>query len=299
VRMRGEEFPYLLYAQFANRQRDAVFLARDGALEDPSPDGTLVEVPYGWGALKTNTAYISVVEAQLVPHVSDNQKAYERFPLRDLYVGLSAGVTGLLGEARFVDRERLFVYGRLGFNYLAGVGGAGLAPFNYTVLALHLGGGVGFPGLFENLIGGNHWYLGADLHLGFGDADRDAATPAVIWMPGVFFELEKRDFFGWRERWVGLDERGDFREDPRPVDYHVRALYARLGVRLDVQNGPETGWVKLDAAVGFRNTLVGPRIPPHPFKETRVVYLSEEYREQILRQREQRQSRIERSRGGS
>src|SRR5512132_1365743 len=30
VGMRGEGFPFLLYAQFVNRQRDAVFLAREG-----------------------------------------------------------------------------------------------------------------------------------------------------------------------------------------------------------------------------------------------------------------------------
>ena len=69
------KFPFLLYAQFANRQRDAVFLARDGLVQDPLPDGSFVNIPYGYGALKTTTAYISLVEGIVVPHVSDNQKA--------------------------------------------------------------------------------------------------------------------------------------------------------------------------------------------------------------------------------
>ena len=51
----------------------------------------------------------------------------------------------------------------------------------------------------------------------------------------------------------------------------------------------------MDAAVGFRYNVVGPRIPEHPFKETRVVYLSEEYRQQILRQRELREQRMKES----
>jgi hypothetical protein len=291
--MRDVKFPFLLYAQFANRQRDAVFLARDGEVQDPLPDGSLVNIPYGYGALKTTTAYISLVEGHVLPHVSDNQKAYQRFPLRDLYLGASLGVTGLLAEVRYVERERLLGYARVGWNYLGLFNSTALAPLNYSALSVHLGAGVEFPGLLENLIGQNHWSVGADLRLGFGDADGDVLTPAVVWMPGAFFELEMRDLFGWGDRWAGFGPQGDYHEDPRPLNYHVRALFARVGVSVDIQNGQDTGsWVTVDAAVGFRYNIAGPRIPEHAFKETRVVYLSEEHRQEILHQRELREQRM-------
>jgi hypothetical protein len=293
VRLRGVDFPFLLYAQFANRQRDAIFLARDGELQDPLPDGSFVNIPYGWGALKTTTAYISVVEGIVVPHVSDNQKNYQRFPLRDIYLGASLGVTGLLAEVRYIERERLVAYARAGWDYLGGVGGTTLAPLNESALSVHLGAGVEFPGLLENLIGQNHWSVGGDLYLGFGNLD--GSPPAVIWLPGAFFELEMRNFFGWDERWVGFGPQGDYHDDPRPQNYHVRALYARVGAYVDIQNGADTGWFKMDAAIGFRYNIAGPRIPEHPFKETRVVYLSEEYRQQVLRQRELRAQRMKES----
>jgi hypothetical protein len=295
VLMRGVSFPFLLYAQFVNRQRDAVFLARDGMAQDPLPDGSLMNIPYGYGALKTTTAYISIVEGIVIPHVSDNQKAYQPFPLRDVYLGASFGVTGLLAEVRYIERERLLGYARAGWNFLGGVGGTAFAPLNYTALSVHLGAGVEFPGLLENLIGQNHWSVGGDIRLGFGDADRLPGTPAVVWMPGAFFELEKRDLFGRGDRWAGFGPQGDYHDDPRPLNYHVRALFARVGVYLDIQNGRDTGWVQVDAAIGFRYNVLGPRIPEHPFKETRVVYLSEEYRQQIFRQREQREQRMGKS----
>jgi hypothetical protein len=301
VRLRSLADPFLLYAQFANRQRDAVFLARDGAIRDPLPDGTFHEIPYGCGALKTNTAYISLVEGLLLPHVSDNQKGYEQFPLQDLYLGASLGVTGLLAELRYVYRERMVGYAQAGVNLLGGVGGPFFAPFNYYALTLRLGGGVQFPGLLQTLIGNNHWSVGADLLLGFGDADRNPATPSVVWVPGVFFELEKRDLFGWGDRWVGLGDRGDFREDPRPQNYHVRALYARIGFYLDFQSlglpaAVTDGFARFDLAVGFRYNVVGPRIPEHRFKETRVVYVSDEYRDQLSEQLRRRELRLERLR---
>ncbi len=295
VLMRGVKYPFLLYAQFASRQRDAVFLARDGKVQDPLPDGSLVNIPYGYGALKTTTAYISVVEGLVLPHVSDNQKAYQRFPLRDLYLGASLGITGLLAEVRYVERERLLGYARAGWDFMGGVGGAALAPLNYSALSVHLGAGVEFPGLLENLIGQNHWSVGADLRLGFGDADHDPGTSAVVWMPGAFFELEMRDLFGWGDRWAGFGPEGDYHDDARPLNYHVRALFARVGVYVDIQNGQNAGWITVDAAVGFRYNIAGPRIPAHPFKETRVVYLSEEYRQQILHQRELREKRMKES----
>lgn len=298
VAMRGVEFPFLLYAQFANRQRDAVFLARDGEIQDPLPDGSLFNIPYGYGALKTMTAYLSVVEGIVIPHVSDNQKDYRQFPLRDVYLGASLGVTGLLAEVRYVEREHFLGYVRAGWDFLGGVGGTALAPLNFSALSVHLGAGVEFPGLLENLLGENHWSVGGDLRLGFGDADGDSSTPAAVWLPGVFFELEKRDLFGWGERWAGFGPQGDYHDDPRPLNYHVRALAARVAVYVDIQNGPSAGWIAVDAALCFRYNVAGPHIPEHPFKETRVVYLSDEYRQQILRQRELREQRMKDSGAG-
>jgi hypothetical protein len=91
--MRGDPEAFLLYAQFANRQRDGVFLARNGTILEPGADGSLQEIPRGQGALKTNEVYISQVEGLFLPHLSDNVKAYRLFPLRDLSSPLSCPAT--------------------------------------------------------------------------------------------------------------------------------------------------------------------------------------------------------------
>ncbi len=293
--MYGVADPFLLYAQFVNTQRDGVFLARGGDIEDPLPDGTLFRVPYGFGALKTSSIAISLVEAILIPHVSDARKEYSLFPLQDLYLGGSLGFTGLLAEARYVHHERVVGYARLGLNPLGGAPWPALAPFTYWGVTVHLGAGAQFADLLHNLLGNNHWTVGGDLLLGLGDADASPSTPGVVWMPGVFFELEKRDLFGWADGWAGLSPRGDSHEDPRPQNYHVRALYARVGLYLDFQNGPATGPVKVDVAAGIRYNVAGPRIPAHRFKETRIRYLSPEYVQQVELQREQRRRRREQS----
>jgi hypothetical protein len=290
VSMRGDLAPFLLYAQFVNRQRDAVLLARSGTIQDPQPDGSLREIPRGQGALKTNEMYISLVEGLVLPHVSDSQKSYRPFPLRDLYLGATLGLTGLLAEARYVHQEKFFGYAGIGVNPSGGVRAPSLAPLPYFNVPLHFGAGVQLPFLSTLLPGDDRWSAGADLLLAFGDADGDPATPAPVWVPGAFVELEKRDLFGWGTRWAGFGKRAEFHEDPRPDNYHVRAFFLRLWLGLDIQNR-QSGWLKLDAAVGFRYNLVGPPIPTHEFKETRVIYLSDEYREQILQQRERRRSR--------
>ena len=199
-------------------------------------------------------------------------------------------------QLRFVHQERLTLHARAGLNFL---GGTSLAPLGYWAATVHLGAGAQFPGFLENLLGRNHWTVGGDLLLGLGDADRNAGTPTVVWMPGAFFELEKRDLFGWGDRWAGFGAQGDYHDDPRPLNYHARALYARVGVYLDLQNWVQAGPVLVDVSVGFRYNLVGPRIPPHRFKQTSLQYMSEEYREQVLLQREQRQKRIEQAGTGS
>jgi len=287
--------PFLLYAQFVNRQRDGVFLARSGTIEDPLPNGEVTVIPYGYGALKTNTSYVSLVEGVLLPHISDNQKEYQRFVIRDLYLGVALGVTGLLAEIQYVHAEHIFGYANVGINFLGGVGGDWLAPLNYYRVPVYLGAGLRYPGLLEPFIGENHWGIGAELLLGVGDADQDQQTSSFVWLPGVFFEIEKRDLFGWSEGWAGFRPRDDYREDPRPFNYHIRSLYLRLALYLNIQDGADTGYVGFDAGLGFRYNLIGPKIPEHEFKETRVVYLNDEYREQIHLQLEKRRQRIEES----
>jgi len=293
VTVKGDDFPYLLYAQFANRQRDGVFLARNGDIRDPLPSGDLHLIPYGSGALKINAVYFSLVEGLIVPHVSDNQKTYEPFPLKDLYVGGSVGVTGLLFETMYVYGERLALYAATGLNTFGWFDAPWLAPINYYIFPLHLGAGVRFGGLMQRLLGANRCCTGAELLLGLGDGDGDDATPSLILIPGVFFEIEKRDLFGWGSGWDGFSERGDYREDPRPDNYHVRALYVRAALYVDLQTGSESGYVELNTAVGLRYNARGPRIPDHELKETRVVYVNDAYEEQIRAQRERRLERMQ------
>jgi hypothetical protein len=288
VYMKGTPAPFLLYAQFANMQRDAVFLARTGSIEDPLPDGSSRLIPYGCGALKTNASYISVVEGLLLPHVSDNRKEYQIFPLQDLYGVASLGLTGITAGLQYVWAEKLLGYAYAGINLLGGSGWEALGPLGWYSVPLHLGAGWRFANLLPALLRPNHWAVGAELFLGLGDADRDPATPAPLWAPGVFFEVETSEPFGWGKRWNGLSEHGDYREDPRPLNYYVRALFLRVALYADLQSGPDTGPLKVNVSTGFRYNLLGPSIPAHRFKQTRVLYLSEEYRQQLELQRQRR-----------
>jgi hypothetical protein len=207
--------PFLLYAQFVNRQRDGVLLARSGAIKDLLPNGETRELPYGHGALKTNTSYVSLTEGLLVPHISDNQKEYERFVIRDLYLAFALGTSGLLAELQYARAEHIFGYANPGVDFLGGVGGSRMAPLNYYRVPLRLGAGLRYPDLLEPVIGENHWGFGAEVLLGFGNADQDPQTPSPVWLPGVFFEIEKRNLFGWGDSWTGFSPRGDYREQIR------------------------------------------------------------------------------------
>lgn len=291
VSMKNESVPYLLYAQFSNVQRDGVFLARRGDIRDPLPTGELQSIPYGFGALKLNTVYVSLLEGMLIPHFSDNQKEYEFFPLQDLCLGTSIGITGLMVELRYVRRETLVGYTSMGLNFLGWFDWDLLAPLNYYVLPLHIGGGLRFPNLPAPFLGPNHWTFGGDMLIGLGDGDGDPLTPSFVWIPGVFFEIELDGLFGWDSRWVGFAEPGPFREDPRPINYHVRALFFRIAGYIDILTGRDSGYIEVNAVFGFRYNVRGPRIPAHRFKGTRVIYLHDDYRDQLIQQREKRQER--------
>ncbi len=299
VTLRDDPYPWLLYAQFVNRQRDAVLLAREEDLHDVLPSGEPVAIPYGSGALKTNALYVSVVEGQLLPHFSDNRKEYEYFPLEDWYLAAAVGFSGLTAGFQYVRSERWVGYGMIGMSLLGAFRAPLFAPFNHYAMPLHLGGGRRFPGLLEHLIGDNHWTVGGDLLLGLGDLDLDPQTPGAVWMPGVFFEVEKSRPAPRRPP-GGASGPVDYREDPRPYNYLLQALYLRLALHLNPRNAAEAGLLKLNLSVGYRTSIAGPRIPARPFKETAVVYIHDDYRRQILQQRERRSERIRRqaARGG-
>lgn len=282
VPIQGERFPPLLYAQFSNRQRDAVYLAREGGIPDTLPDGSLFEIPYGFGALKTNTVRISIVEGEAVPHVSDNRKEYELFPLEDLYLGGSFGLTGLLAELRYVHSERYVLKVSLGANLLGPV--YGRKVFGFHRVTAQSGAGFRTPGPFPELLGRSSLTFGFDLLSGFGDRDEDPDTPSFFWLPGLTAEFEKTFY-------RGSAAREDFRTDPRPYNYGVNSVYIRLGAYLNTADLSRSKPVLLDFRIGASVSVLGPRIPPHEFKETRPVYLSGEYLEELERERERKAAR--------
>lgn len=282
-----DQSPYLLYAQYENRQRDSVFLARTGTISDVLPSGAVREIPYGYGAVKFNTVYVSILESLLVLHFSDNQKTYVEFPLRDLYVGAGFGLTGLTALVRYVYLERFVGEAQVGFNPFGSFNTGSI--LNRYAIPIHLGGGYRFPGAFPELLGENVWTIGADILAGVGDRDRDPATGAVL-LPGAYLDIER----------VLYDEEGrqrDYREDPRPYNYHVNSLSLRAGAYLNFSG---TGRLIVpEVALRFQYNVIGPEIPEHSFKETNVLYVNEVYREDLQRQAERREQRAERAGAGN
>ena len=280
--LQGDPDPYLLYAQYSNRQRDAVFLARTGDVNDVLPNGSLRRVPYGYGAVKLNTVYVSLLESLLIPHFSDNQKEYVDFPLRDVYLGGAIGLTGVTVVARYVHTERYVGSVSVGFNPFGSF--RAQSVLNRYWVPVQLGGGYRFPGLFPQFLGENLWTAGAELFLGFGDRDDDPATDAAVFLPGAYIDIER----------VLFDEAGirrDYRTDPRPYNYRVNAVVFRIGAYLDLSNLGSGSVIMPTFGVSYQYNVIGPAIPPHEFKETRVLYLHELYREDLERQAERREAR--------
>lgn len=280
--LRGDPAPFLLYAQYANRQRDAVFLARTGTINDVLPNGLVRPIPFGYGAVKLNTVYVSTLEAIAIPHFSDNQKEYVDFPLSDFYIGASFGLTGVSAVARYVHTERWVAGGSIGVNPFGSVSASSV--LNRYWVPVHLSGGYRFPGVFPEFLGENVWTLGSDLLLGFGDRDGDPATPAAVMLPGVFLDIER----------VLFDEAGlrrDYRTDPRPYNYRVNSVVFRIAAYLNLSNLGSGNIIMPSFGVSYQYNIIGPRIPDHEFKETRVIYLHELYREDLERQVERRDAR--------
>ncbi len=282
--------PHYIEAQFVNTQRDAVWLARKGAINDVLPNGRQYRIPYGYGAIKRSLIAVSLVEAQLQPHISDSQKSYELFPLEDLYLGAVASLAGLRAEARYVREESLVGYAQAGLNLAAMVGLGFNRTYGSYAVPLVLGGGVRYPALVSFL--GSNWTSGAELLLGVGGVDDDQDTPSAVLVPGLVQEFE------WAFR-RDIDVR-DYRSDPRPSNYGVQSVFAKAGLYADFLGATKS--ILFDVHVGYRFNLQGPKIPPHQFKETKITYASERYvarkREEKRRQEELEQLRKRREQGG-
>jgi hypothetical protein len=278
--LRGKE-PHYLEAQFLNTQRDAIWMARKRSLFDVLPSGASHEIPYGYGAIKRSFSAITLVEAQLVPHISDNQKSYETFPLRDLYIGAALSLTGLLGEVRWTEKERYVAFGQAGLNVLALADAKINRTYGAFAVPLTLGGGIRYPALIGIL--GTHWLTGAELSLGLGAADDDKETGNVIVLPGLFHELE------WTfDRNLGVT---DYRADPRPYNYGAHALYVKLTAYADIFGAASSG-ILFNILVGYRLNIIGPSIPAHDFKQTQATYASQRY-VQRKQEEEQRRKQLE------
>lgn len=270
--------PHYLEAQFINVQRDGVWLARKGPVVDVLPNGGSYEIPYGYGAVKRSLAAVTLVEAQIQPHFSDNQKSYELFPLEDWYLGAALSLVGLRADLRYVHKERYVAHAQAGVNLAALAG----AKFNRTygafAVPVVLGGGLRYPSLITLL--GSNWTTGVEVILGLGSADKDLDTADAIALPGLFHELE------WTfDRQVEVT---DYRTDPRPYNYGVQSLYVKLGAYPDFLGGA-TKSLLFDLHVGYRYNFKGPDIPHHQFKETKVTFASERYVQRKLEEEKRRQ----------
>ncbi len=275
--LQGDDQPYLLYAQYENVQRDAVFLARTGPVTDVLPSGEPFVIPYGYGALKQNAVRISIVEALLFPHVGDNQKRYTLFPVNDLYAGIGFGLSGLTAGLRLVLTETWVISARSGLSL------SGSGAFGQFSVPLHLSGGFRFPTPLRLPFTGTNWTVGFDALLGVGDGDSDPGTPSAIFLPGAFLDIEH----------VLYDERAsrrEFRTDPRPFNYFAHAIVLRGGAYLDGADAG-TGLILPFLELRYEVSVIGPRIPAHEFKQTEVVYVDELYVDELRSQQSRRDAR--------
>ncbi len=289
--MKSDSQPYLLYAQYVNRQRDAVYLARSGSVTDVLPNGASREIPYGYGAVKLNAVYVSIVESLLKPHFSDNQKVYVDFPLSDFYFGGEFGLTGIFAKARYVHKESITASLHVGINTFGSMSAESV--LNQYLVPIRVGGGYRFPGMFSELIGSTLWTAGGELFLGLGDRDNDESTPAAVFMPGIYLEVERVlvDEADQLQRNLAVNDT-DYREDPRPFNYHVSSLSLKLGAYFDFQAiNRSRGFILPSVSLSYQINAIGPKIPPHEFKETEVLYLNELYRDDLIRQKERRDAR--------
>ncbi|MEC7984530.1 MAG: hypothetical protein VX278_05165, partial [Myxococcota bacterium] len=216
---------------------------------------------------------ISIVEGQVLPHVSDQQKKYIPFPLQDWYVGGQLGSTGLYGTLRYVEKEKWVASTRIGVNPFAQQGNEDWAGYS---LPMDISGGIRRPGFLSQYIGENAWTAGGSLFVGAGEEG--------FLLPGAFVEWER--FLD-----AHTAPRPNHRRDARPHNYEVQAITLRLGAYLNTGNIGGGRVILPTISIGYQFNLRGPRIPKHDFKKTEVVYLHDIYREDLERQLERREDR--------
>ncbi|MFW6364080.1 MAG: hypothetical protein ACOC0D_09560 [Spirochaeta sp.] len=281
VRLRGNDLPYLLYAQYTNEQRDAVILARDADFDDLLPDGDSFTVPFGFGAVKMNIVDVSQVESLAVPHFSDNRKTYLTFPLFDLYGGIVTGSDGFGANVRAVFRERYTVNAGAAYSSVWAFADGHLMRAPITTIST--GGGFRFPGIFPDLIGPNLITLGGN----FAFRIRGKSIGGGMdFIPGAFVEME-RVFFDSTPK----------NQDPglisRPYNYRVHSVYIRLTEHLNPAAIGSRDPFSTGISIGYRVNFLGPQIPDHEVKNTRFVYVADEFRQDLQTQADRRRQRQE------
>jgi hypothetical protein len=278
VTMEGDSDPYLLYAQYQNVQRDAVFLARTGAITDVLPSGDSFVIPYGYGALKQSVIAFSIVEAIVLPHVSDAQKRYAVFPVSDLYVGAGIGLSGLTAGLRYVYAESWVGYARVGYSFSRAD-----TSYGGYALPIHVGAGLRFPSPLLFPFAGSNWTVGVDAMTLTAPRGTAPDQPAALFLPGLFLDVEH----------VLYDESGaqrDYRSDPRPYNYNAHSVVFRLGAYVDASSVGSGLFLPM-FELTYQYSIVGPRIPEHEFNSTEVLYLDEFYVDTIREQQERRNER--------
>ena len=260
-----------LEAQFTTIRRDAVWLARSGRIVDHLPNGATYEIPHGYGALKRSLSVKTVFEPQFEPHVSDDVKSYQLFPLRDIYFGGVMSFTGIRPELRLVDKERYVAFVQAGINAF-GLGGLGInRTYGAFAVPVAVGGGLRYPTPLKSV--GANWTTGAEVVLGFIDIDDQPDTAAVIALPGLFHEVE----------WTFERTPPARSQSPaaNPANYTMQAFFMKVSAHPDFLGGA-THSLLIDVHIGYRYNFRGPSLPAHSPEQTNVAYASEQYVQRTL-----------------
>lgn len=261
-----------LEAQFTTIRRDAVWLARSGRIVDHLPNGATYEIPHGYGALRRSLSVKTVFEPPLEPHVSDDVKSYELFPLRDVYFGGVMSLTGVRPELRWVDKERYVAFVQAGINAF-GLGGLDInRTYGAFAVPVAVGGGLRYPTPLKSV--GANWTTGAEVVLGFIDIDDRPDTAAVIALPGLFQEVE----------WTFERTPAARNQSPvaKPDNYAMQALFVKVSAHPDFLGGA-TDSLLIDLHFGYRYNFRGPSLPAQSLGQTNVTYASEQHIQRTLK----------------
>lgn len=269
--------PSLVYYQYRNRQRDAIFLARWDDITDNLPDGRGILLKRGSGAVKFNAVTVSGLEGMTQPHFGDNIKYYKRFTIMDYLVGFGFGVLGPEVDLRLVIADSFILYLNGSVNILSGLNLSPLlGSFNYKA---GIGLGARFPAPVQlPLLGKHYWGVTLDLAVGLGDANNDGQhTNAFI--PGLNLEITKCTY----------GDRSKARPGGVPYNYHVTEFFLKIGFHLDTT--ALASGLSLAVSAGVRFTFLGSAIPGHVQKDTETVYQHPRYLKKKAEERRQFEKR--------